>query len=209
MKTTFTLFLILVVLIGCKENTENIKEYSIHPFYKLHGKQTGYEEYIDENYYAFGVQLDLTTEYDTLPPIHFMTCSWADDFGRTSDSTYYIGYHPCDANFEYFGRITSKDTLRFLNVVVTSNEKEFDIKRLRIGISLIDTIMVPVKDSIFSHLFSEEAQIEGNEFYNMINDPQNIVWSDPILLSKLSSPITHSGRVQLICGKESTHEHCN
>ena len=208
-KTPSFLLVALLFFIGCQENSQTLESFNIHPSYQLTGKQTGFEEYIKDDYYAFGVELDLTTKYDTLSPMHFMACSWADNFGRTSDSSYYIGYHPCDANFEFYQRITSKDTLRFLSVVVTSNDKNFDTKSLRIGISLIDTIMAPVKDSIFSQLYSNEARIEGNRYYNMINDPENIVWSDPILLSKMKNPITHSGRVQLICGKESTHEYCN
>ena len=196
----------LLISISCEPS----REFPNHKYYNLSGQQTGFEQDYDDDYYAFGVQLDLTTVYDTLPPVHFMTCSWADDLGRTSDTTFYIGHHSCDANFQSFERITSKDTLRFLNIVVTPNDKKFEYSQIRVGISLVDTIKVSWNKLNFGDLFMTKSEHDSikSQYNKLINDPKNIVWSNSIKLTKMNMPIKHLGSVGLICGSQTTHEHC-
>ena len=205
--------LCLLLLSACKQSAEQSiakqsAEFSNHRYYSLSAKQTGYESNYFDDYHGFGVELSLTTESDSLHPIHLMSCSWGSYLGHTTDSAFYVGYHNCDANFEYYQRITSKDTLRLLSVIATPNGKPFDKKDIRIGISLIDTLMVPIKDSLFVNLFTNEGKKEGSDYYKLINDPKNIVWSNPVTLIQMNKPISHSGRIELVCGTETSNEHC-
>ena len=172
--------------------------------------QTGFENIDEDNFYAFGVQLDLTTSYDTLPDIHFMTCSWADDLGHISDTAYFIGYHNCDANFPTSQHITSKDTLRFLSVVVTSNKKAFKPTQIKVGISIIDTVKIPWTKLNFGDLSMTKPEHDSikSKYFELANDPENIVWSNLISLQEMDTPITHSGSVDLICGEQKAHDHC-
>ena len=211
MKILKSIPLILFILSGCKPKViTSIPDYPDHEYYHLHGNQTGFESDYEDEFYAFGVQLDLTTDYDSLPDIHFMTCSWADDLGHTSDTTFYIGYHSCDANFQSSEHITSKDTLRFLSVIVTPRNNSFHPTKIKVGISLVDTVKIPWTKLNFGDLTmtKEEHDSIKSQFIKLANSQENIVWSNAINLTAMDNPITHSGSVDLICGEQTTHEHC-
>jgi hypothetical protein len=191
------IFIICVLLTSCDTKQEELREFNPHPLYSLTGKQTGYTSYNELQ--AFGVQLDLTTPYDSLPPLYFMSCSWTNKLGHSSDSTFIVGYHKCDANFQAYNRISSQDTLRFLAVVVYMGDQNLKNSEIRIGISLIDTVMVSPMDSLFNENFERKL---------IFKDPEHIVWSNPIKLTKLIKTINHYGSVSVIRGNPEIRDNC-
>ena len=131
----------------------------------------------------YGISLDLMPKYDTLDPIYLMTCSWGTENGVTSDSSWHIGYHPCDANFMAIRRVDS--TYHIKLTTVASNEHLFNeaaVNVFRIGIVIVDTL-----DYSVSKFFQEDFGSQDDAFEKLKLDEERIVWSNEIELKKMDT----------------------
>ncbi len=178
--------------LGCNKDTDD------QPNYLLTAEQTGYavENEGNENRLTkFGIRLELTGKYDTLPPVYYMTCSWGSQTGVIDDSKYMIGYHGCDANFQWFGDVTTNKGLELKTVIAREGLfEEFDNTTVKIGFIVIDTVELP-----FSKWFKMDYHDDWKgEFAQLVQDKSRIVWSTPFELKKMNNRINHWGEVRQI-----------
>lgn len=185
------LFVFTVILLTSCEN-----RVPDHPNYSLSGVQTGYKFEKDEAFggiHSFSLKLYLTSSYDTLPGVYFMSCSWGNHTGITDDDRFHLGYHPCDANFLMLTKVMSTDTLEMETVVARRGGiNAFDMQVIRVGIVLIDTTEMEWNDFSLLNGYQDKDTVR---YFS--KQPEHLLWSNHIYLKKMTAPLVNKGRVHM------------
>ena len=169
---------IFLLILGCSGN------YPEHPNYQLIVEQSGYYSGTGEPgniHEEFGLTFKLTSNYDTLPAIYLMTCSWP-EHTIIDNEKIRLGTG-CDAN--YMSRVKLK-TDQYLELQTVARPSRFfegyDLTKSKFRVALI-AIDTTEMDFGF-YLFNSEAE----KFLDSLKSQQErYIWSNEIQLKRLNS----------------------
>jgi hypothetical protein len=164
-----------------------------HPNYTLKGEQTGYEIQKSSNGEVetkFGLEFELTSKCDTLPPFLYWTCSWFEtgtlDSSIVDFKEYYGGFVGCDKNAEIFTSLKSNEVFVLRTILARKgNISEFKDPKVRIGFIVIDTIEVG-----WSKRFWGDS-LANQKFDSLLMSEDHIVWSNIINLKETDMKILY------------------
>lgn len=195
------ILLITLTALSCSNQPENRNQYKFNelttikgqnnPNYTLKGSQTGfdYEIYSNDTLSIFGLELELTSKYDSFPAIYLMTCSWGPENGLTNPPNFQIGT-PCDANFWMPVQVKKDEVLELKTSVLLEEDIRLNEYELQFGLVLVDTTEVS---------WLELGSQASEEFIrNKQLLEKDVVWSNVMRIKKIEPTINTGGKWQLV-----------
>lgn len=175
---TFQAILVVLLVESCSD------KYPEHPNYRLSAEQYGYyaKTYKDGSIgEQFGLKFKLTSNYDTLPAIYLMTCSWPENTIIDNEKIH-LGTG-CDRNFLYFTTIKTDEYLELTTIAQPDRfSKEYDLtsSKFRVALIAIDTTEM----DLGFYLMNPNAE----RFLDSLKlQKERYIWSNEIQLERLEA----------------------